>query len=412
MSETSANAPSFNPRLIGGIIAVGVIAFIALWALIALGPQLGSGNDGGGHALSKAAPGYAGIVDLLERTGVGVDLRRQVEKDSGEGDRPLLILTPTHNSPPEEIRALLAAQRQGPVLVVLPKWRAMPIPGQNQKPGWVGSAAAITPPARLLPPDIFGAVTVHSRARQSVDSMTGYAGGRAVTLPLPAQTTIVEGEKIETLIGHPWGGAVLARAHDRDLYILADPDLINNLAFASRDKARAAAQLIDAIAEDADADSVAFDLTLNGFGGGRSLLRFAFVPPFIGITLCLIAAGLLALWQAAMRFGPALKPQRAIPVSKAALIANSADLIKQAGRELDGADAYVHSQRAAIARRLHAPTGLDAAATDAWIDRHLPPGSDLFSALARRLPLARSTHEFLGDAQALHHIRKDLLRDS
>src|SRR3546814_8233925 len=60
--------------------------------------------------------------------------------------------------------------------------------------------------------------------------------------------------------------------------------LIDNLAFASRDKARAAAMLIDAVGEDADADGLAFDLTLNGFGGQRSLLRFAFVPPFIGIT--------------------------------------------------------------------------------------------------------------------------------
>jgi hypothetical protein len=151
---------------------------------------------------------------------------------------------------------------------------------------------------------------------------------------------------------------------------------------------------------------------LNGFGSGRSLLRFAFVPPFIGITLCLIAAGLFALWQAAMRFGPALKPQRAIAVSKAALIANSADLIKQARRELDGADAYVKSQRTAIARRLHAPTGLDDEATDRWIDKHLRSGSDLFSSLVRRLPLARNTHEFLEGAQALHDIRKDLLRDS
>ena len=136
------------------------------------------------------------------------------------------------------------------------------------------------------------------------------------------------------------------------------------------------------------------------------------MPPFIGITLCLIAAGMLALWQAWMRFGPALKPGRAIPVSKAALIANSADLIRQARRELDGADAYVKSQRIAIARRLHAPTGLDDAETDRWIDRHLRGGSDLFSSLARRLPLARNTHEFLADAQALHDIRKDLLRDS
>ena len=67
---------------------------------------------------------------------------------------------------------------------------------------------------------------------------------------------------------------------------------------------------------------------------------------------------------------------------------------------------------AAIARRLHAPGGLDDEATDRWIDRHLDAGSDLFSSLARRLPLARNTHEFLADAQALHDIRKDLLRDS
>ena len=90
----------------------------------------------------------------------------------------------------------------------------------------------------------------------------------------------------------------------------------------------------------------------------------------------------------------------------------SADLIKQARRELDGADAYVRSQRSAIARRLHAPGGLDDAATDRWIDKHLRGGGELFSALARRLPLARNTHEFLADAQALHDIRKDLLRDS
>ena len=44
------------------------------------------------------------------------------------------------------------------------------------------------------------------------------------------------------------------------------------------------------------------------------------------------------------------------PISKAALIANSADLVRQARRELDGADAYVASQRSVIARRLHAPT--------------------------------------------------------
>ncbi len=411
MSGAAASDHGFNPRLIAGVVVIGVVAFVALWALVALGPQISSGNDGGGHALSKAAPGYAGIVDLVERAGANVDLRRRVEPTEYEEYKQLVILTPTARTRPEEMKELFEAQGDAPVLVVLPKWSAGAIPGQAPKPGWVSGGIAVLPPAKLLPEEYFGKVRV-GRAKWANENARGHVGGREIRLIDPGQLHTISGKGLDPLITAADGSAILARANDRDLYVLADPDLVNNLAFATREKAVAAASLIDAVAEDADADGIAFDLTLNGFGGQRSLLRFAFVPPFIGITLCLIAAGLLALWQAWMRFGPALRPRRAIPVSKAALIANSADLIRQARRELDGADAFVKSQRIAIARRLHAPGGLDEEATDRWIDRHLAAGSDLFSSLARRLPLARNTHEFLEGAQALHDIRKDLLRDS
>ena len=411
MSDPATGDHGFNPRLIAGVVIIGVIAFVALWALIALGPQLSSGKDGGGHALSKAAPGYAGIVDLAERAGAEVELRRRVAATNYEEYEPLLILTPTHRTRAPEIAELIDAGRSGPVLIVLPKWQTMAIPGQAQKPGWVSAGFPVRPPAAMLPPAHFGKVEIKA-ASSKAQQVSARLGNRDFALALPRNVQTIAGDNLETLVAGPAGGAVLAQVGERDLYVLADPDLINNFAFASRDKAVAGAMLIDAIADYADADGLAFDVTLNGFGGQRSLLRFAFVPPFIGITLCLLAAGLLALWQAWMRFGPALKPGRAIPVSKAALIANSADLIRQARRELDGADAYVKSQRSAIARRLHAPGGLDDEATDRWIDKHLRGGGDLFSSLARRLPLARNTHEFLADAQALHDIRKDLLRDS
>ncbi|MGH6697228.1 DUF4350 domain-containing protein [Sphingopyxis sp.] len=411
MSDTAATSDGFNPRLIAAVVAIGIVAFVALWALIALGPQVSSGNDGGGHALSKAAPGYAGIVDLVERAGADVDLRRRVEPTQYDDYTQLVVLTPTARTRPEEMKELFVAQGDAPILVVLPKWATGVIPGKAPKPGWVSAGFAVLPPARLLPEDYFGKVRV-GRAKWANENALGRVGGHEIRLIDPGQLHTITGDGLDPLITAADGSAILARVRDRDLYILADPDLINNLAFSSHEKAAAAASLIDAIAEDADADGLAFDLTLNGFGGQRSLLRFAFVPPFIGITLCLIAAGLLALWQAWMRFGPALNPRRAIPVSKAALIANSADLIRQARRELDGADAFVKSQRIAIARRLHAPGGLDDAATDRWIDKHLDAGSELFSSLARRLPLARNTHEFLEGAQALHDIRKDLLRDS
>ena len=406
-----ADGDGFNPRLIAGVVAIGIVAFIALWVLIALGPQLSSGNDGGGHALSKAAPGYAGIVDLLERADADVTVMRRADAVRYDDYSPLVVLTPTHETSVQDMAELIQAHRGGPLLIVLPKWRTARVPGKTEKPGWVSAGFASAPSAGMLPAADFGTVRIRARPAKA-QAVAANVGDRRFSAFLPARAQTIEGDRIETLVAGANGGAVLARAADRDFYILADPDLINNLAFASRERAHAAALLIDAVGEDANADGLAFDVTLNGFGSQRSLLRFAFVPPFIGITLCLIAAGLLALWQAWMRFGPALRPQRAIPVSKAALIANSADLIRQARRELDGADAYVASQRAAIAARLHAPAGLDAAATDAWIDRHVAPGKPLFSALAQRLGVARNTHEFLADAQALHDIRKDLIRDS
>ena len=406
MTGERAGDHGFNPLVMAAMVLVGVIAFIALWALVALGPQLSSGNDGGGHALSKAAPGYAAIVDLLERAGADVELRRRV--GTGSYDKTLLILTPALNSKPADIEELVRKQDDR-ALIVLPKWQTMRLPGQARKPGWVGSGFAVTPGGALLPESVFGKVGVRAPEAKA-QIVPARVAGRSFSAYLPGNAQVVEGEGIEPLIAGANGGAVLARSKHRDVYILADPDLIDNLAFSSHDKARAAALLIDAVGEDADADALAFDLTLNGFGSQRSLLRFAFVPPFIGITLCLIAAGLLALWQAWVRFGPALKPARAIPISKAALIANSADLVRQARRELDGADAYVASQRGAIARRLHAPSGLDGPAIDSWIDRRLQ-GDTRFSTIARRLPFARNRHEFLSDAQALHDIRKELLRD-
>ncbi|KTE18298.1 hypothetical protein ATE67_19365 [Sphingopyxis sp. H050] len=409
MSKAKAGDASFNPLVMGGVVIVGVIAFIALWALIALGPQLSSGNDGGGHALSKGAPGYAGIVDLLERADAYVDLRRTEEAPTYDEDwRELLVLTPKHESKPAEIAAIIKGHRGGPVLIVLPKWRAGKHP---QRAGWAGNAFASSPSPGLLP-SIVGAIErIESQPHARGATARGFIGRREISLSLPGlRSQVIQSNELETLIPFPHGGALLAK-HPRDkIYILSDPDFLNNLAFSSRERAGAAVRLVDAVAADSEADGLAFDLTLNGFGSQRSLLRFAFVPPFIGITLCVIAAGLLALWQAWMRFGPPLKPARAIAISKEALIANSADLIKQARRELDGADAYVHSQRTAIARRLHGPAGLDAAETDAWIDRRLKDGA-LFSALARRLPLARNRHEFLSDAQALNDIRKELLRD-
>ncbi len=438
MSADTARTP-FDPRVIGAVIVIGVIGFIAMWALMALGPQLSAGNNAQGHALSKGVAGYAGIVDYAERADIWVDVRREVVEATPLGDdegSTLLVLTPDQSSEPDEIEALIMAHGREPVLIVLPKWRTLPHP---QRRGWAGLAFVASAHPRLVPWDRFGgrepdvALITTRQPGPLAFKGSGYQRGTAATQPGQWQAlfggggTVMIGMPDVPLFWKPPGRpaatqsemraaenpALLIRSADRRLYVLADPDLINNFAFASRERARTALAVLDMVAEDSDAAGIAFDVTLNGLGGGSGFLRLAFVPPFIGITACLIAAGLLALWQAAARFGPARVPARAIPISKRALIESSAELVAQTRREADGADAWLRGQREALGRALHAPPGLEGAALDDWIDRRRPArdGDDGFAALGRRLPLARNSNELLGLARALHTIRKDLLRE-
>lgn len=412
------NRAAFDPRVMVAVVVVGVIGFIAMWALVALGPQLTAGDNGQGHALSRSAPGYAGIVDLAERSDMWVDVRREVVEAQPLGEdegRTLLVLTPAHDTDPDDIAELITAHGDEPVLLVLPKWRTGPHP---DKKGWSGPGGTVPPPATLIPSATLGgtAAVRDTMLRTPVQAALSGAGTalRQVTLRPGSWHSIATSDAMPMLALPGPDRALLIRSSDRDFYVLADPDLINNFAFASRDGARAALAILDVVAEDADAGGVAFDVTLNGIGGGGAggFLRLAFVPPFIGITLCLIAAGLLALWQAAIRFGPARRPVRAIPISKLALIESSAELVAQTQRENDAAVPWLRAQRDALARGLHAPPALTGEALDAWIDRRRrDTGGESFAALARRLLLARSSADMLATARELHIIRKELLRE-
>lgn len=411
------NRSGFDPRIVAAVVVVGVVGFIAMWALIALGPQLTKGDDGQGHALSRSVAGYAGIVDLAERSDMWVDVRREVVEAAPLGEdegKTLLVLTPTHDSDPSDIAALIAAHGAEPVLLVLPKWRTVADP---EKKGWAGQVDREVAPLALIPEAELGGSPIRRTfvplATASAAPLRGASWRGSVTLQ-PGNWQVIDGPQTTALMSLPGDGrAILARGPSRQLYVLTEPDLINNSAFASREGARAALAVLDAVAEDADAGGIAFDVTLNGIGGGSGgFLRLAFVPPFIGITLCLIAAGLFALWQAAIRFGPARAEPRAIPISKLALIESSAELIAQTQREGDAVVPWLRAQREALARALHAPPALSGEALDDWIDRRRrAKDGEGFSALARRLLLAQSNSELLGTARDIHAIRKDLLRE-
>jgi hypothetical protein len=391
---------AFSPRSMLLIVGVGVLAFIAMLLLGAYAPDLRSGRNGGAHALSNAATGFSGLVRLAAATGRNPVVARSEDQLKGED---LAVVTPDHGW--VDLGRIL--QRRGPraTLVVLPKWDTAPDP---MKSGWVrvSGLLAAGDPARTLYPAVPLAV---SRKHGDGARLTAVPFGAPPDLSFvaPAVLQTMSGNKLEPIITDTQGRIVLGKVKQQQLYILADPDLINNHGMGDERQARAALALLDYL-NSTGATSVLFDVTANGLGRSRSPLKLAFDPPFLAVTLTIFAAMLLAGWQALVRFGPVRRAERAIAFGKAALVENSAALIRKAHRETRLGDRYVEviCNRAINLFRL--PATLSPDELSVRLEALNPHRS--FASAAERARSASSRDELVRAAQSLNQWFEEVQR--
>ena len=358
----------------------------------------------GGSALSDSAVGFAGIVQLLRARNVEVTVSRSEKGDDRDG---LVVLTPPPGG--KVIADKLLDDGDNRVLVVLPKWRVHPLAG---RPGWVEGEGVLDPGR------VDGLLPVKTEVRRSAARPRALHGGTGAlegytALPLgdvePLQTVSVSADWTPLLLDEA-REPVLLRRSGRDIYLLADPDVIDTRALATPDGARTALAVMDALR---DGGPVTFDVTLNGFGEPPNLLRLLFEPPLLGATLCGTAAGLLVLLMALHRFGPPLRPERVHEFGKRALADNSAGLIALAGREPRMADPYAALLRGQALAAVRASPQLDAAAADRLLDaagraRGL---DETWTALAAAAGSVRGRGDLLAVAARLHGWRRGMSRD-
>jgi hypothetical protein len=180
---------------------------------------------------------------------------------------------------------------------------------------------------------------------------------------------------LQTLTANGWtpvltdetGQVVMAQAPSTRIFVLADPDLLNTQGLANLDTLGSAVTILrDLRAGDGP---MIFDVTLNGYKMERSPLRLMFDPPFLAVTLCFVAAMILAGLQSVFRFGPVKRAQRAFALGKEALTDNSAQLIRLARREPNMAPGYVALTQKAAARAVGAPRELSGDALTRFLDR-------------------------------------------
>ncbi len=398
---SDAAAGPFNVRVTAGLIAAAVLFAGVFAVLTAYGGGLTTGNDGGAHAMSRAGTGFSGVVALAPAA--GIDSR--ISRSDRPGTAGLLVLTPPIGSDPAKIAALVKRRAGLPVLLVLPKWQTMLLPGHN---GWVqtvGTAPANAATALLK--QIAPKVSV-GLAAGPAGQLAGNGNAAGLAFATPSEQRVVAGPQLVAVVAGSTGEMVLGWLPERDLYILADPDLIDNRALRTPAQAREAVTLLRTLGGGGPGGLV-FDVTLNGYGRSQDLLRTMLEPPLLALTLALLIAAGLTLWQGAVRFGtPDLAP-RAIAFGKRALVDNAAALIRMARREPALAERYAAQIRDRAAAALHAPPQLQGAQLVDWLDRR---GIGVrFADLADAAAQATDRASALAAAHALYQWQQDVTHD-
>ena len=421
----AAPMPVFPRLAVVGLLGVGLACFVGFVLLLTLA-RAPNARDGGGHAASRSAIGFAGVAALLRDTGrqvvLGRPVRRGAALQDGDAGPALLVLTPGPDTSGPQAMPAYAGKA---VLIVLPKWRTSAV---QRHPGWVWPEGLL-PEGRVLGvlPGAWRGLRLNRRTDTARPELHGAGPVLRASAPVvhhlqtlaeaPAAMRAEPGAEpgAETRAGLGWmavlrdgaGGIVLGRAGASGPYVLADPDLLDNMALAEADGAEVAAGLIGALAA---GGPVAFDTSLTGYGRTHDLLRRVLEPPLLGATLCAVAAAVLAGLLSLRRFGPVQASLQGQDSGPHGLADNAAALIALAGREPRMALPYAELTRL-LAGRAAAPRHLAGAGLDAYLDRDaarrgLP---DTMTALLAAAGKVRGRAGLLRLARRLHRFRLGML---
>ncbi len=337
--SADSRPPLVSLPLVMGLVAVSLLSLAAFFALLAYAPDFRNETDGGAHALSHSAIGFAGLRFLLDNDGLPDIV------DRGTFNRSALTPALTIFTPGVENEKLHLPDAIEPRLVILPKWlpvgdplgqgRVMKV-GMFETPEIAAILVSLSKSSRI--------VRFRGERRPALRSPWPNSG-----LYLPSRPAAVD--SLQTLEGRDWqpiitaagGGAVLARLRGSEIYVLADPDFMNTHGLGDPGTAAMAISIVRLAM--LGTGPVVFDVTLNGFRRSPSLLRDMFAPPFLGATLCALLAAFFLGFHAMMRFGSPPREDRVFAFGKEALVDNTAALIRMMHREPQMAGRYANAMR-------------------------------------------------------------------
>jgi hypothetical protein len=351
--------PFSRPALIA-LIAVAVASLAVTALLTILGDDLATKRSAGADGYSVSAIGHQGLVRLLEELDIPVVVSRA---DSGAKAKHglLLVAEPVVNDDASRDRLRALATSAPTTLVVLPKWYASAERGAE----WITDASWL--PLDEVSPTLAALGLTDAAVVRPAATAPWRGRGEGVG-PQIREPQLVATELLSAETFNPDDDSLLLGKGELEattLYVLSDPDALNNYGLREPANARFTARLIDDLRA---GGPVVIDETLHGYARQPSLMRALLSFPLALATLQVLICAVLIVWAAMVRFGPLRAAAPPISPGKDFLIRNTAALLHHGGHHAHALRRYLHLTVAEVRHVLHAPA-LPPAALTAWLER-------------------------------------------
>jgi hypothetical protein len=343
------------------VIGVTAASLVVTVVLTVIGDDFTSKRSAGADAYSVSAIGHRGLVRLLEKLDIPVIVSRSDSMDRSEFGLQIVI-EPTVTDAASRDRLKRLVDSAPRTLVVLPKWFGSAERGN----AWIEDA-------HLLPIDevtaVFDALGIEGARVGREDRSVGWEMTPDRARPAIRDPQLVATDRLTADVTSRGGGTLVGHVEhattDSLIYVLSDPDVLNNFGLRTAENARFTIDLIDEIREDGP---VMIDETMHGYGRPPSLVGALLGFPLVLATLQVLVCALLMVWAAMVRFGPRREAPPPIAPGKDFLIRNTAALLHYGGHHAHALTRYLQLTIAVVRHALHAPA-LAPTAMTAWLER-------------------------------------------
>lgn len=402
-----AQGDLFAPQTLIALFTISALSFaVAIYASLIDDTQ--TGGRAAAHPYSDSAIGHRAFVEFLRELDVPVVVSRNAIFGAEQADSLLMLMEPQPgNAPIGGLIERFADPR--PVLLVLPKWQGA---SDVENPRFVSSVEFYERESvvRLLS-------SIDARAALArPPGAPGWADNVLGATPTLSRAQLILSDKIMPIVRADEGILLgEAKLGDRIVYVLSDPDVLNNHGLDEGYNDVFVARMMDHLRA---GNGVFIDATLHGFVAQENLWRTAFVPPFAAVTFTGLIAVLLLMWAAAPRFGAPQSLPPLLAPGKRGLIENTASLLTLSGNRALILRDYLNMVSAQVVERLHVPQYLDDKARIDHLDRlgRARGTREAYSQIAA--DVRREITKIGPDAAMLHHIaaridgwRADILGD-